>query len=69
MQVQNRIITITVINENQNLNMLAKPLISNLKEGLDTLNYTLSNVHFTNLSTVQEKKSPTLLNNKSLFGS
>ena len=28
MQVQNRIITITVMNENQNLSMLAKPLIS-----------------------------------------
>ena len=68
MQVQNRIITITVMNENQNLNMLAKPLISNLKEGLDSLNYTLSNVHFTNLSTVQEKKSPTLLNNSHYSG-
>ena len=56
MQVQNRIITITVMNENQYLSMLAKPLISNLKEGLDSLNYTLSNVHFTNLSRVQEKK-------------
>ena len=68
MQVQNRIITITVMNENQNLNMLAKPLISNLKEGLDSLNYTLSNVHFTDLSTVQEKKSPTLLNNSHYLG-
>lgn len=68
MQVQNRIITITVLNENQNLKMLAKPLISNLKEQLDTMNYTLSNVHFTNLSTVQEKKSPTLINNSHYSG-
>ncbi len=68
MQVQNRIITITVMNENQHLRMLAKPLISNLKKGLDSLNYTLSNVHFANLSTVQEKKSPTLLNNSHYSG-
>ena len=68
MQVQNRIITITVMNENQHLSMLAKPLISNLKEGLDSLNYTLSNVHFANLSRVQEKKSPTLLNNSHYSG-
>ena len=68
MQVQNRIITITVMNENQNLKMLANPLVSNLKEQLDTMNYTLSNVHFTNLSTVQEIKSPTLLNNSHYSG-
>ncbi|MFZ0446849.1 MAG: hypothetical protein WAM95_19885 [Bacillus sp. (in: firmicutes)] len=68
MQVQNRIITVTVMNENQHLSMLAKPLISNLKEGLDSLNYTLSNVHFTNLSRVQEEKSPTLLNNSHYSG-
>jgi hypothetical protein len=68
MQVQNRIITVTVMNENQHLSMLAKPLISNLKEGLDSLNYTLSNVHFANLSRVQERKSPTLLNNSHYSG-
>jgi hypothetical protein len=62
MQVQNRIITITVMNENQNLRMLAKPLMSNLKEHLDSMNYSLSNVYFTNLSSVQEKNSSTFLN-------
>jgi hypothetical protein len=68
MQVQKRIITITVLNENQNLSMFAKPLISNLKEQLDLMNYNLSDVQFTNLSTLQEKKTSTFLNNSLYSG-
>jgi hypothetical protein len=47
MQVQNRILKITVMNENEYLKQLAAPFIKGLKENLKRMNYTLSTVEFT----------------------
>ena len=47
MQVQNRILKITVMNENEYLKQLAEPFIKELKENLKRMNYTLSTVDFT----------------------
>ena len=47
MQVQNRIMTISVINENNHLKQLASPFIEQLKADLKSINFTLSAVHFT----------------------
>lgn len=44
MHVQNRIVTITVFNENEHLNLLAEPLKAALKEGLREKEYQLSGV-------------------------
>ncbi len=46
MQVQNRIITLTVVNEYDYLNQLTSPYIDILKENLQVLGYKLSFVHF-----------------------
>ena len=47
MQVQNRILKITVMNENEYIKQLAEPFIKELKENLKGMNYTLSTVEFT----------------------
>ena len=47
MQVQNRILKITVMNENEYIKQLAEPFIKELKENLKRMNYTLSTVDFT----------------------
>ncbi|MGE7665031.1 hypothetical protein ACQKMN_04885 [Ureibacillus composti] len=44
MHVQNRIVTITVFNENEHLNLIAEPLKVALKEGLREKEYQLSGV-------------------------
>lgn len=46
MQVQNRVVTITVFNEDPALQALGQPLQSQLKEGLSSIGYTLSGVFF-----------------------
>jgi len=46
MQVQNRIITLTVVNESDHLNQLTTPYIDILKENLQALGFKLSFVHF-----------------------
>ena len=60
MQVQNRIMKLTVMNGNEQLKQLAHPFINQLKENLKSINYTLSNVHFTHLSDQkkEENKQP-----------
>ena len=44
MQVQNRVVTVTIFNENDALQALAEPFKEALKNGLQTLDYQLSGV-------------------------
>ncbi|WP_428908677.1 hypothetical protein [Niallia sp. Krafla_26] len=46
MNVQNRIVSLTVMNNNEELKSIAQPLIPLLKESLHSVHYTLSTVHF-----------------------
>lgn len=46
MQVQNRIMNISIINERNDLKWLASPFLAQLKEGLTKINYQLSSVSF-----------------------
>lgn len=46
MQVQNRIVTLLIMNDNPELKTIASPLLSNLKEGLQQIRYQLSSVQF-----------------------
>ena len=61
MQVQNRILKITIMNENEYLKQLAEPFIKVLKENLKRINYTLSTVDFTHSvhSGIDEDKKST----------
>ena len=56
MQVQNSIISLTVMNENVNVKQIAEPYILPLKEQLNSMGYILSSVGFTIPSDKQEKK-------------
>lgn len=49
MNVQKRLVTITIYNENNQLNLLAKPLYEPLRAGLEKINYQLSTVRFKSL--------------------
>lgn len=46
MQVQNKVVSVTVFNTNANLKAIGTPLIERLKEGLDNSGYQLSGVFF-----------------------
>lgn len=46
MQIQNRIMKITVINDHENIKTLSSPYLATLKENLQKLDYQLSNVSF-----------------------
>jgi hypothetical protein len=46
MQVQNRVIRLEIINEHEQLKRFATPFIEELKENLQTMNFTLSAVQF-----------------------
>jgi hypothetical protein len=46
MQIQNRIMKITVINDHENIKILSSPYLASLKENLQKLDYQLSNVSF-----------------------
>ena len=50
MQVQNRIVTITVFNDNPQLNLLADSLKQSLKSGLLDKEYHLSGIFVKNLA-------------------
>ena len=50
MQVQNRIVTITIFNDNPQLNLLAEPLKQSLKSGLFDKEYHLSGVFIKNFA-------------------
>ncbi|EIJ81516.1 hypothetical protein PB1_01185 [Bacillus methanolicus PB1] len=58
MQVQNRIMRITVINENQDLKKFALKFLDELKEKLSALNFHLSAVHFETPHEQMLKPSP-----------
>ncbi|MFD1928719.1 hypothetical protein ACFSFY_11820 [Sporosarcina siberiensis] len=46
MQVQNKVVTLTVYNADKDLKLLGNPMQEKLKEGLDSAGYTLSGVFF-----------------------
>jgi hypothetical protein len=46
MQIQNRIMKITIINDHENIKHLSTPFLARLKDSLQTLDYQLSNVSF-----------------------
>jgi hypothetical protein len=46
MQIQNRIMKITIINDHENIKHLSSPYIASLKDSLQKLDYQLSNVSF-----------------------
>jgi len=56
MQVQNRIITLTIVNEFEDLKQIAAPYIDILKGNLEELSFTLSSVHFVKHSEHKIKK-------------
>ncbi|MGY4794415.1 hypothetical protein ACVNNN_05385 [Lysinibacillus fusiformis] len=59
MQVQNRVVTVTVFNENSEIQLLAEPLKAALKVGLAEKNYQLSGVFIKQFDKGQtEKVSP-----------
>ncbi|MGG7618834.1 hypothetical protein [Bacillus coreaensis] len=46
MQIQNRIMKITIINDHENIKQLSAPYLASLKDSLQKLDYQLSNVSF-----------------------
>lgn len=66
-QVQNRIMRITVINENQELKKLAMKFLGELKEKLSALNFHLSAVHFETPHEQLLKPSPASKKLRSVF--
>lgn len=61
LQVQNRIITLTIVNDDVHLKKLSTPYIDILKENLQSLNYTLSFVHFEKTAEHKLKQDKTAL--------
>lgn len=57
MQVQNRVISVTVFNADDSLKALGAPLQQRLKEGLDAAGYKLSAVFFKNFVEEEQKMS------------
>lgn len=55
MQVQNRVVAVTIYNENEMLKVIGNILQDKLKTGLETLDYKLSGISFKNF--VEEEKS------------
>lgn len=68
MIVQNRIITISIMNENTKLKSMAQPLIPYLKEQLSMIHYTLSNVQFNGFSQTTKRQSSPVYVKKSYSG-
>ncbi len=58
MQVQNRIVTVTVFNEDATLKMLGQPLEEQLKDGLSAIGYTLSGVFFEGFLEHEKESKP-----------
>jgi hypothetical protein len=54
-QVQNRILNMTIFNDMANLKELSSPFIDKLKENLLVNGYTLSKIHFMNTQEHQQK--------------
>lgn len=59
MQVQNRIVTVTVFNADTTLPQIAHPLEDKLKEGLATIGYTLSGIFFKGFLEEEKHMFPT----------
>lgn len=59
MQVQNRIVTVTVFNADTSLQKIADPLQEKLKEGLSSHGYTLSGVFFKGFLEEEKQVKPT----------
>ncbi|MER1998904.1 MAG: hypothetical protein ABS882_03945, partial [Lysinibacillus sp.] len=57
MQVQNRIVTINVFNENTNLNTLVMPLKESLRAGLAEKDYQLSGLYIKQFNEAKVEKS------------
>lgn len=61
MQIQNRIMKITIINDHENIKQLSSPYLASLKDSLQKLDYQLSNVSFqsqADRAAVKTKKVP-----------
>lgn len=58
MQVQNRIVTVTVYNEDSTLKVLGQPLQEQLKVGLSEIGYTLSGVFFKEFMNHEQESKP-----------
>ena len=56
MQVQNRVVTVTVYNEDDRLKVIGAALQGKLKEGLESVDYRLSGISFKNFE--EEKQLP-----------
>ncbi|MFJ8234378.1 hypothetical protein ACIQ34_01395 [Ureibacillus sp. NPDC094379] len=66
MHVQNRIVTITIFNENEHLNLLAEPLKAALKEGLREKEYQLSGVFLKPMISEQSRSKTNPIQYKNL---
>lgn len=60
MQVQSRVITVTVYNEKQDLTLFAEPLRESLEKGLETHDYKLSGVLIKSFERVENEVKPML---------
>lgn len=60
MQVQSRVVTVTVYNEHHNLDMLAEPLRASLEKGLLSHDYRLSGVLIKQFERAKTEVQPTL---------
>lgn len=58
MQVQNRVVTVTLFNDNEGLTKLAEPLKHSLKEGLNNKDYQLSGVFIKQFESQQTAPIP-----------
>ncbi|WP_020189427.1 hypothetical protein [Kurthia sp. Dielmo] len=58
MQVQSRVVTVTVYNEKQNLALFAEPLRESLEKGLQTHDYKLSGVLIKSFERVEKEVKP-----------
>lgn len=56
MQVQNRIVTVNIFNENEHIKALAQPFIEPLQTGLKAIGYQLATVHFSGSQINNSKK-------------
>ena len=60
MQVQNRVVTVTIFNEDPTLTRLSSPFEPILKENLTAVGYTLSGIFFKNYMTPQTTAKKTI---------
>lgn len=67
MQVQNRIVTVTVFNEDPYLKVIGAPLQEKLKVGLDSIGYTLSGVFFKGFLEAETEKNRKLAKKREVF--